>query len=106
MVSEFAVTGLLNSGLTVASELGLRDCRATDGRAGLRLSAGLLAGRAMGGLHKVRQRRDGIVGSEPRDPAGTPDHVGRSGQRGAAILSGWQAARIRFDVLQRTFSHF
>ena len=96
---------LLHGGSAVATRAEFLRSRAIDCRAGIRLSAGLFAGWALGDLRFVCQRRHGAVVARPATPELATTHSGGAVNVEPRFLTRRQASRVRFHFVQRALPY-
>src|SRR5208283_2221732 len=95
---------LLDDGIIVAAEAGIQGGSAAYGWAGIRLPAGLVAGREECGVRVVPKGCDGIVaaGFGEREDACADER--RGGECRAAMVAGWKTDCVGFDAVQQALS--
>src|SRR5208283_562518 len=90
---------LLDGGIVVAAEVGFQGGSATNGWAGIRLSAGLVAGWEERRVRVVSKRCDGIVAAGFGELEDEAAHEWWSSECGAAVVAGWEEDCVGFDAV-------
>src|SRR6266851_1914873 len=99
-------SGVFDGGIVVAAKDRLKNYAAIDGRARIRLSAGLVSGRKKHCVRFVSERCHGVVAAEFGERKRGATHKRRLSERGAALVSRWKTNRVCIDFLQQTVSYF
>src|SRR5712664_1597233 len=106
MVPGFEGSGVFDGGIAVAAKDGFESRAATDGRSRIRLSAGLVSEREKHRVRFVSKRCHRALAAGPGNGKDAAAHKRRGSECGAALVSRWEAHRIRIDFLQQAVSYF
>src|SRR5580700_5326527 len=106
VVAELQRAGVLDGRIAVAAEGRFENSAAAHRWAGVRLSAGLVAGWKEHRLRFVSERCDGIVATRFKFRKITKIDERRRGECGAAVVARRKAHRFCFDRVQQAISCF